>query len=108
MKTTSLRWVTGAFAAALLVAAAGCIATGGYYDDSYGASYGVGYYEPYGHVYGHWPSNYRVAPPRRDRDRDVRPQTTHPVSRPRPPAYRPAPPTRKLPTLPPQPRRHDR
>jgi hypothetical protein len=105
MKITFRRWSTGALAAGLLAFLAGCVATVGGYDSMEG-SYGVGYYEPYGHVYGAWPSSYHVAPPRRDRDRDAQIRSPREGSRSPRPAYRPAPPSRGLPSLPSLPRPH--
>jgi hypothetical protein len=67
MNTQSLRHPAIRFAACALAIGlsaalpSGCVATGGYgYDD--GGSVGVGYYEPYGADYGGWGSGYRVGP----------------------------------------------
>ncbi len=89
----------------------GCAVTGdGYaygrgYASPYGNGYGydnslqlgLGYYEPYGGVYGDWGPGYRVGPYRdggyrRDRGGGGHGQPPH--------GYRPAPPSRGVPSIP--------
>jgi hypothetical protein len=92
--TTSLsrRWPATALAAGLLtVLASGCVVPGGGYD----AGYGVDYYEPYGIDVGGWGPGYHVAP---FHDRDHRPAAKDEHGS--PPAYRGAPPSRAIPSLP--------
>ena len=83
----------------LITALVGCVADGGYGRSNVGVSigYGVEFYEPYGFDYG--PSRpYRFGPP-------PRVGYDHPVrSDPHPPAYRPAPPERRVPSIPNRPR----
>ncbi len=95
-------------AAASLAVMAGCVATPGYGGSSIEVGYSVGFYEPAGYVYGDWPSSYHVAPPRPDHDRNAYVGASHPGRSPSRPAYRPAPPSRQLPSLPnrPRPRPH--
>ncbi len=96
----SLVWACGIL---LLVVAQACVAPGGVYDEGASVSYGVGFYEPYGYEYGGWGPGYRVGPPRGGERR--------PDHRAHPPAYRPAPSGRPMPSIPnrsrqsPQPRR---
>jgi hypothetical protein len=88
-----LRWPAAAVMAGMvLVFVAGCVAGGpGYGDDGFG----VGYYEPYGVDYGGWDGGYRVGPVHGDRfHRDVG------GVRPGPHAYRAAPASRPMPSLP--------
>jgi hypothetical protein len=76
----------------------GCVVPG----DRYAAgsvSYGVGFYEPYGYDYGGWGSGYLVGPPRGDHRRF---EARH-VS-PSRHAYRPAPPSHHMPSIPNHPR----
>lgn len=91
----SMRGLIGA----VLVAIAGCVAGGGY-DGGVSVGYGVGFYEPYGYDYGGWGPGYRVGPPRRGFDRPGRPDL-HAAPH---PSYRPAPPSRPMPSLPTYPR----
>jgi hypothetical protein len=106
MKTTLRQRSTAVLAAASLAFLAGCWASLG---DNGGVGvgvavpYGVDLYEPSGYEYGRWPSTYYVAPPRVYRDHD-----DHRVSRDRnraqKPAFRPAPHSRPVPSLPSRPR----
>jgi hypothetical protein len=76
-------------------AIAGCVADGGY-DGGVDVGYDVGFYEPFGYEYGGWGPGYRVGPPRRGFDRgrgDVHGGTPHS-------SYRPAAPSRSMPSLP--------
>jgi hypothetical protein len=107
MKITYRRWAIGALTAALFAVLSGCIATVGDYDRRGEGGYGVGYYEPYGDVYGGWPSGYHVGPPRGDRARETQSRPARESSRSSKPAYRPAPESRPLPTLPSKRRSHD-
>jgi hypothetical protein len=59
------RWSATAFALGLVaVLSSGCVAPVGGYGYGYdgGVSYGLDYYEPYGVAYGGWGSGYQVAP----------------------------------------------
>jgi hypothetical protein len=88
-----LRWTAAAPVVALAVAlASGCVVTDGGY--GYGdAAYGVGYYQPAGIAYGGWGPGYDVAPFRRGYP--VR-YGGHPPSH----AYRAAPASRAMPSIP--------
>lgn len=95
MNTLLLRWTSLAFVVGTLtVFSAGCVVSGGYGYD-YGGGYGVPYYEPYGVYYGGWGPAYQVAPFRgvdhRLGDRRGR-ESAH--------AYRSAPASRAMPSLP--------
>lgn len=79
----------------VLAVAGGCVAGAGYEGDV-GVGYGVGFYEPYGYEYGGWGPGYRVGPPRRGFDRPGR-ADSHGAPH---PSYRPAPPSRSMPSLP--------
>lgn len=72
----------------------GCVVPGDRYNSGR-ISYGVDFYEPYGQDYGGWGPGYMVGPPRNG-DRHF---TTRHFS-PSPHAYRPAPLSRPLPSLP--------
>jgi hypothetical protein len=79
----------------------GCVVGGGYdggggYEGGADVGYGVGFYEPYGYDYGGWGPGYGVGPPRRGFDRPGR-SGSHPAPH---PAYRPASPSRSMPSLP--------
>lgn len=110
MKTPVRRWSTRGLMLLLFAAVAGCVVGGGYGDGGYagdvGVGYGVGFYEPGGYDYGGWGPGYGVGPPRPGFDRG-RPD----VGRGRPdshaaphPSYRPAPPSRSVPSVPTHPR----
>jgi len=73
----------------------GCVVGGGY-DSGASVDYGIGFYEPYGYEYGGWGPGYGVGPPRRGYDRGDR---GHGHAAPHP-AYRPAAPSRPMPSLP--------
>ena len=92
--TASLsRWSAPAFVIGLFaVLASGCVVPGGGYGE---AGYGVDYYEPYGIDYGGWGPGYYVAP---YRDRDHHPEGRE--GRESRPAYRAAPPSHAIPSLP--------
>jgi hypothetical protein len=86
-------------ASAALVSAAlqGCVVGGGYDGGAnVDVDYGVGFYEPYGYEYGGWGPGYGVGPPRRGYDRGGR-GDGHGAPH---PAYRPAAPSRPMPSLP--------
>ncbi len=115
MKTTLLDGAIVVLAAAALAGVAGCFATvgddGGSVGVGVGGSYNVGLYEPSGYEYGHWPSTYYVAPPRGDHDRGDhdrgdRDRGGSVRNRAATPAYRPAPQSRPVPSLPSRRRSH--
>ncbi len=103
MKTLVSRWSIRAVLVPLFVAVAGCVVGGGY-DGDVGVGYGVGFYEPGGYDYGGWGPGYAVGPPRpgfdRDHDHGGRPDA-HAAPH---PSYRPAAPTRSVPSVPTHPR----
>ena len=86
----SRKWMAvgmGALALTLLYA---CEVTGVGVDGSVGVGYDAGYYEPYGYEYGGWGGGYRVGPGGGgDRRAD------HPSH-----SYRPAPASRRTPSIP--------
>jgi len=113
VKTTLLERAIVVLAAAALAGVAGCWGTvsddgaGVGVVDGGGASYSVGLYEPPGYVYGGWSSGYHVGPPRGDGDRgdrdrggSVRSRGSDGGNRAGTPAYRPAPQSRPVPSLP--------
>ena len=77
------------------VISSGCVVTGGGYGYGDGVGIGVDYYEPYGAVYGGWAPSYHVAPVRDDYHRPES-GSGHPA----PHAYRAAPPSRSMPSIP--------
>lgn len=81
----------------------GCVVPGEGYGYGYGydvnVGIGLGYYEPFGVYYGGWGPGYRVAPYRDGRYRSER------GGSPPPHAYRPAPASRSLPSIPSRSRR---
>jgi hypothetical protein len=93
VRRARFRWTATASVVAVAVAlSSGCVVTDGGYNYA-GAAYGVGYYEPSGIYYGGWGPGYDVAPYRRG----------YPVrygGRPPPHAYRPAPASRAMPSIP--------
>jgi hypothetical protein len=107
MKNTWIKRSASGLFAALVLCLGGCVGVGGYgYDGDpgyYGGSsvgYGVGFYQPYGYNYGGWRPGYQVGPPSRG-------GFDHPgrsYSRPSGPSYRPAAPSRPMPSIPMQPR----
>ena len=79
----------------MFAAVTGCVAEGGY-DGGAEVGYGVDFYEPFGYEYGGWGPGYGVGPPRRGFDRgrgDFHGGAPHPP-------YRPAAPSRSMPSLP--------
>jgi hypothetical protein len=96
-------WLACAFGIAVLTVLQACVAGGGYYNGG-GAevAYGADFYEPYGYEYGGWGPSYWVGPPRNG---DHRPDYGHDHPGARPPAYRPAAPSRPMPSIPSRPRR---
>lgn len=94
----SLRWSTIAFVIGLLtLLTSGCVVTGdGYGDGYYGGGVGVGldYYEPYNAYYGGWGPTYRVGP---FHDGGYHPDRG---SRLPPHAYRSAPSSHSMPSIP--------
>jgi len=106
MKTLVNRRSMRALFVIVSAALAGCVVGGGY-DGGPGADYGgagvdygVDYYEPFGYDYGGWGPGYGVGPPRRGYDRGGR-GDGHVAPH---PAYRPAAPSRSMPSLPSRPR----
>lgn len=96
-----LRWLGLVLAILMLtVLLPGCVATVGEYGYYDGGDIGVTYYEPAVVEYGGWGSSYHVAPFRGDEHRhEVERHTTsrdgHAA-----PAYRPAPASRSIPSIP--------
>lgn len=82
-------------AAGVLTVLSGCVASSGGYVGTADV-YGADYYEPYGYNYGGLGPGYHVAPPR---DRDDR-RSNRAENRPAQAAYRPAPPSRPVPSIP--------
>jgi hypothetical protein len=80
--------------ALLFAVAAGCVAGGGY-DGGVDVGYGVGFYDAGGYDYGGWGPGYGVGPPRRGFDRGRAGHGGAPHT-----AYRPAAPSRSMPSLP--------
>ena len=96
MNIVHQRWMMGALGLLLLAGLCACIAAGPGYDGGVGVTYVGDYYEPYGYDYGGWGPAYHVAPPRGDQRRPEHPS---------PHAYRPAPRSRAIPTIPTRPPR---
>jgi hypothetical protein len=99
MNTLLVRWSAVALVLGLFAAlSSGCVVPGdgyGYgYDNGPNIDIGVGYYEPYGDYYGGWGSGYRVGPTRGD---NYRPDYG---GRATPHAYRAAPISRPVPSIP--------
>ena len=95
-ETLAVRRLLPGIVAAAVLALGGCVAGGGY-DDGYvgggvDVDYGVGYYGPCcGYDYGGWGHRWGGPPPRGG----------FPRGTPRPnPAYRPAAPSRSMPSIP--------
>lgn len=98
MNTLLIRWSAIALVLGLFTAlSSGCVVPGdGYgYDNSVNIGIGVGYYEPYGAYYGGWGPGYRVGP---IHGNDYRPYRGG--GRPTPHAYKAAPESRALPSIP--------
>jgi len=96
MNIVHQRWMVSALGLLLFAGLCACIATGPGYDGGVGVAYVGGYYEPYGSDYGGWGHGYHVAPPRGIVVRPAQ-SSAH--------AYRPAPPSRRAPSIPTRPRR---
>ena len=96
MKARSgLAWLA---ALALIAVLHGCVVSGdGYagYDGPVAGTYNSGFYQPYGYAYGGWGPGYYVGPPRGGVFRSHRSPPGH---------YRPAPPSRPVPSIPRGPR----
>ena len=104
MNTLLLRWSAIAFMIGLFtVLSSGCVVPEGGYGYGYDAGVGIGldYYEPYGDAYGGWGPNYRVGPPRGGDHRPDRGGQPHPH------AYRAAPASHAMPSIPSRPRSGD-
>lgn len=96
MNTAQTRWSVGWLVAVLLMALGGCVATVG----GPAFRYNANYYEPNGYDYLGMRSDYRVGPP----PRGGYDHPTRSEQRPSSPAYRPAPPSRRMPSIPTHPR----
>lgn len=98
MSDALLRWAaTGTAIGLAAILSYGCVVAEGGYGG--GPAYGLDYYEPYGIYYGGWGPGYEVAP--------FRPGERHPEMHgggPSPHAYRPAPASRAMPSIPTAPR----
>ena len=107
MKIILLRWLTLVFVVlTLMVLLSGCVVTGGGYGYSDGGGIGAAYYESSGVEYGGWGPGYQVAP-FRDGDHRLRSGDRRQTSgdgRASAPAYRPAPASRAMPSIPSKPR----
>jgi hypothetical protein len=90
MSNVLRRWTGRTLAFLLLVVSSGCMVSS--------RGYVGGVYEPTGYVYGGWGPDYRVGPPRHGGQR--RPEQSPPR------AYRPAPRSRTLPSIPTHPHTH--
>jgi hypothetical protein len=107
------RWpllLLGAFvlAAVAFMSPIGCVASAGVYAGDYDGDY---YYGAPGYVvYDGWGPTYHVGPPRGDHDHHDDHHDGHGSGHQAPPAYRPAPPSRAVPSIPtqshPSPRPH--
>jgi hypothetical protein len=97
MKAALNRGLITALGIALFTLLQGCVVGGGggYYEGGGGVdvSYDADYYEPYGYEYGGWGRGYWVGPPRGG---DHRPDGGGRAA----PAYRPAAPSRSMPSIP--------
>jgi hypothetical protein len=86
------RWMAAGLGALVLTMLSACAVTGVGVDGTVGVvGYDAGYYEPYGYDYGGWGRGYRVGP---GRGGDVR-GGDHPSR-----SYRPAPASRRTPSIP--------
>ena len=109
VKIILLRWLMLAFVVlTLTVLLSGCVVTGGGYGYYDGGDIGVTYYESSDVEYGGWGPGYHVAP-FRDGDRDHRlrgddRRQTSGGGHASAPAYRPAPASRAMPSIPSKPR----
>lgn len=92
MNTVARRWSVRALGFLLLTVLTACVVPD--------AGYVGGVYEPSGYGYGGWRPGYHVGPSRGDERRREQPK------QPSPRAYRPAPPTRGIPSIPSRPRGH--
>jgi hypothetical protein len=95
MTTALHHTLRAALAIAIVALLQSCVAGGGaYYDGgAVDVGYGVDYYEPYGYEYGGWGPGYWVGPGRRGYHR---PDGGGRAA----PAYRPAAPSRSMPSIP--------
>ncbi|MES1982992.1 MAG: hypothetical protein V4443_11030 [Pseudomonadota bacterium] len=99
-------WFTRMLSVLLLALLQACAVNGEGYD-TVGVSYGVGFYEPYGYEYGGWGPNYMVVPPRHngvwrnDPNRFIGGRRAGAPA----PSYRPADPSRRMPSIPSRSRR---
>lgn len=104
MNISLVRWSASAFVIGLFtVLSSGCVVPDGGYGYGYdaGVDIGLDYYEPYGDVYDGWGPGYLVVP---FRDRSHRPDHGGHL---RPHAYRSAPSTHSIPSIPSRPRSGD-
>jgi hypothetical protein len=103
VKIILLRWLALVFVVlTLTVLLSGCVVTGGGYGYPDGGGIGAVYYESPGIEYGGWGAGYQVAP-FRDGDHRLRSGDRRQTSgggRASTPAYRPAPASRAMPSIP--------
>ena len=96
MNAAHLRWSAIALVIGLfMVLSSGCVVTGGGYGYDGDVGIGVDYYEPYGVDYGGWGPGYRVGPFRDGAHRPERGSGQPPAH-----AYKPAPASRSMPSIP--------
>jgi hypothetical protein len=95
MNNLPQRWMIPALGVLLFAGLCACIATGPGYDGGGAGGY-VGIYGPEGYDYGGWGPGYHVAPPRGNERRAQQPPAH---------AYRAAPRSRPVPTIPTRPHR---
>jgi hypothetical protein len=95
------RWMAAGLGALVLTMLSACAVTGVGVDGTVGVvGYDAGYYEPYGYDYGGWGGGYRVGPGRGgDRRGEVRGGGVRGGAHPSP-SYRPAPASRRTPSIP--------
>jgi hypothetical protein len=94
MKCSRLRLSAIVFVVGLITAlVSGCVVTSGYGYDG-GVGIGLDYYEPYGSYYGGWGPGYFVGPSHDGGHRSDRGGGSPPH------AYRPAPPSHAMPSIP--------
>jgi hypothetical protein len=95
MNTLLVRWSPIALVLGLFtVLSFGCVVPGDGYGYNGDVGVGVDYYEPYGAYYGGWGPGYRVGPVRGENNRTDR------SGRPTPHAYKAAPASRRVPSIP--------
>jgi hypothetical protein len=93
------RAATAAAVGLVAILASGCVVTDGGYGYA-GGGYGVDYYQPSGAYYGGWAPGYRVAPYRGSEHREEEHRPAAVGGRPPAHAYKAAPPSRAMPSIP--------